>query len=796
MVRKLLLVAVILLCSGIARAQGTGNTVMIFSGSAFSGSCSGIMLGNDIVHGNLYFCAGPGYTWALAAGSGGAGANTALSNLASVAPNIAIGGIGSNTANACGTDKVCNILNFGAVSATVVMDGAMASSAATFTSAATSATPATVSGNTTFNNEVWVSVIGTSAVLTPPSTPTARYSVGYTAGGSGHEGLYMGDQTVATAGSVAANTGSASSAAWASCVVPLIPSSGNTISYVANAYATSNSGGATVLVPTGTVAGDLMVAAISWYGSTTFLAPSGWAFTAAVDSASQHIQCLTKVASASEPASYKFAPAGGGTTNYYLNAAILDYHNAQAVDSALTSSSANWSSANVGQDICVWGLATINVGSALNCGVISNVANSTTIYPSFSNATASSVSGLPIMFGPDSSASCLAATNALIAQNGGTYYVPVGNFFCTAGNMAFPYTLGVEFKGTASSNMIYGINSATFHAPSGSFLVILPSAANDAGVTFGSGTVTDSYPAHNHDEMHNVGIQMTGAGSGNCVNALNYFIDIHNSDILGCGGTAIYASEGGGATYSGVWTFHKNYIAFNNVYGVDLGSSAVTSNADISFNEMDHNLSGGIHLSGQQQVSAHNNQIQWGGTPILAAGVTNAADDFYGNWFDGNPGVNFNGAGGPCAHFHENIFEVANGLKFNGQAGCIVTGNDFQAGTILASGSTWSNPTVDATNYGGGMTQSFSGNAGTASCAENVIGGAVTISCYLSGYQRTSAAQTWTFPIAMVGTPLNSTAQTSCGTYNPSATATVLTLPQNASMTAETCQVILTGQTN
>ena len=106
MVRKLLLVAVILLCSGIARAQGQGNTVMVFSGSAFSGACSGIMLGNDIVNGNLYFCAGPGYTWTAIGGSsvGGSfanltsGTNTTAAMVVGTGASLAPTGTGTITA--------------------------------------------------------------------------------------------------------------------------------------------------------------------------------------------------------------------------------------------------------------------------------------------------------------------------------------------------------------------------------------------------------------------------------------------------------------------------------------------------------------------------------------------------------------------------------------------------------------------------------------------------------------------------------------------------------------------------
>ena len=115
MVRKLLLVAVILLCSGIARAQGTGQ-----HGDGVFGLCvlrrvQRHHAGERHRQRQPVLLRGAG----LYLGAGGRKRRSrrqhALSNLASVAPNIAIGGIGSNTANACGTDNVCNVVNFSAV---------------------------------------------------------------------------------------------------------------------------------------------------------------------------------------------------------------------------------------------------------------------------------------------------------------------------------------------------------------------------------------------------------------------------------------------------------------------------------------------------------------------------------------------------------------------------------------------------------------------------------------------------------------------------------------------------------
>ncbi|MBF6569880.1 MAG: hypothetical protein IVW54_13510 [Candidatus Binataceae bacterium] len=90
---------------------------------------------------------------------------------------------------------------------------------------------------------------------------------------------------------------------------------------------------------------------------------------------------------------------------------------------------------------------------------------------------------------------------------------------------------------------------------------------------------------------------------------------------------------------------------------------------------------------------------------------------------------------------------------------------------------------------------SQNGTSGKATCSEAIQGTAwKVVSCYLNGYAETGTAQTFTFPTAFSTTPVLLESGGSCGTYNPASTATVLTLPANASMTAETCNVTAMGQ--
>jgi hypothetical protein len=89
------------------------------------------------------------------------------------------------------------------------------------------------------------------------------------------------------------------------------------------------------------------------------------------------------------------------------------------------------------------------------------------------------------------------------------------------------------------------------------------------------------------------------------------------------------------------------------------------------------------------------------------------------------------------------------------------------------------------------------GTAGTVTCSQSMNGALKIATCYLNRYLETSAAQTFTFSPAFSTYPILLKAGAggnSCGTYNPSATATTLTLPANAAMAAETCNITAIGQ--
>jgi hypothetical protein len=133
-----------------------------------------------------------------------------------------------------------------------------------------------------------------------------------------------------------------------------------------------------------------------------------------------------------------------------------------------------------------------------------------------------------------------------------------------------------------------------------------------------------------------------------------------------------------------------------------------------------------------------------------------------------------------------------------------VTGTHLTYGIVIQNGA---HDAVSINNavFGSGVTAylynpgyPIAGTSGTTYCTQSAQGLMKVVSCELSSYSQTGAAQTWTYPTPFAAYPtlmLNSSGSTgSCGAYNPTTTTTTLTLPANQSMTAETCNVVLIGQ--
>jgi hypothetical protein len=133
---------------------------------------------------------------------------------------------------------------------------------------------------------------------------------------------------------------------------------------------------------------------------------------------------------------------------------------------------------------------------------------------------------------------------------------------------------------------------------------------------------------------------------------------------------------------------------------------------------------------------------------------------------------------------------VGSGSNFTTSAG---QGIIFSSGTQLLNTSFTEigpvNPKPTATT--------LTGTSGSATCSQSVQGNLKIATCYLNGYAETGSAQTFAFPTAFSTYPylgIGGATQGTCGTYNATTSASTLTLPANASMTAETCTITAIGQ--
>ncbi|MGB8412643.1 MAG: hypothetical protein WCE23_07445 [Candidatus Binatus sp.] len=126
---------------------------------------------------------------------------------------------------------------------------------------------------------------------------------------------------------------------------------------------------------------------------------------------------------------------------------------------------------------------------------------------------------------------------------------------------------------------------------------------------------------------------------------------------------------------------------------------------------------------------------------------------------------------------------------------CAVNGGPSMPGVV-------SNEVNQATSFNTApAATTLTGTAGTAVCSQSMQGTLKIATCYLNAYQETGTAQTVCFNgsgctanLAGVNFSAAPNILASCGTYGPTSSATVLTLPANAGMTAETCNITAIGQ--
>jgi len=187
------------------------------------------------------------------------------------------------------------------------------------TSFPTSTTVTAPAVTTTVNDALVITTMFASgtATFTPPGTPTQRVSGASTAT---VYGVWMGDQQKATAGTVAAQTGT-ESVAENTAAATLVFNDDATHSFTFKGTVSTcqvSSGTCTLNVPSGTSNGDLLVACMVLFDPPTFKSPVGtlasnWNLINFGDllAGSASPYCFFRIA-ASEPASYTNTNGGSG----------------------------------------------------------------------------------------------------------------------------------------------------------------------------------------------------------------------------------------------------------------------------------------------------------------------------------------------------------------------------------------------------------------------------------------------------------------------------------------------------
>lgn len=759
-------------------------------------------------------CYSNGTTWASIGGSSSGGGG---------------GGIGGATTSSLGSDRVANVLNFGAVGdGAAVYDASLPSTAATWGATGTSAAPASPGGTTSFDNEVVLTVYGLEGAFTGPGTPTQR---AYIAGVSGsHDGIWMGEQTVATAGAFTGNTGSQTSAPWIAINLPLIPTTGNTIAFVSESDNSTTSTALTITAPTGVSAGDAEIACLGYYpwtggGEAYYTTPDEWS-PVSVQYVSGNtgvaLSCWARTVTSSEPASFSWSISGapGQAAGF-----VAAYSNVAGIDNVLTSATGNFSSAHAGDLSCM--IIGDPGGSTETCGSLGYYGSSTTMYPLYGNATTSTVSSAELRFAHDDTSAFTSAIAAL--TNGGTVYVPQGMYGLSSG-ITLPQHVVLNIRGSGAGLTEYKSNTSTFTpvAANGTTLDVLSKTLTTPAITIPANTTAgDNWAWTPNAYLSDFSIwsgagtsQNPGATAG--IASYTQHLTIQRVNVSNFTGPGILISDNDGTTgtYTALVQLAHCFANFNST-GVQItGSGNFNQNIRLNDNEIDDNYGSGLSIDtiALDGGTFTNNIIQWnnlsGANPGYDVSITADCHGclFKGNWIENEAantyGVLLGGAGNLQAPaFVSNYFDESNEpFVFSGSPlGLKMSGNYTQTGSFASSASlaTLVAQTIDGTNIynNGGANTSLgslyeSGTSGTVGCRQQIVSGIATATCYLNGYAETGTAQTWTFPFPFPATPVMQIGGGSCGTYDPTTTTTTLTLPANAGMTAESCEVVIQGAIN
>ena len=584
--------------------------------------------------------------------------------LAGISYAQATGGGGVPGGN--GSSTIINPESYGAVgNGNTYFDGAMAGIQVWAESTGTSTTPSSPTITTVTNNDKVLNIWETNAAWsTLPATGTNRINLTYA---SGEYGMTLNDQTVATAGSVAASTGTVSSSSiWQGMTIPLLPTGGAAPTFVAETAVKQSSGlTLTVSVPAGVVNGDFMVACVGYYGTSTntniVTPPAGWVWIAhQLDSGHNNLMCATRVAS-SEPASYVWTQSKSDG----ISGIIAAYSASPGIDgqvSVLTSATAAFPSTASGDLICVAGINGVTAPASQACGTITGYNSATSVNLSF--GATSPMTGAQFAYGTsDQSAFNTILSSTACTSNPGCKIHLSDKGYVLNGSLILPANvpISIEGQGMGVNNTANSfINSnALPNASNGSRLMFLTSSLTTAAVSV-TGTLhvtsTTAYDTLKDLSIYGgTGYARDGGGTAiDCLDVLNWQgFDATNVGCFGFSGNARYVdglAASGFQDYTESISFHHFYASYNGGAGLKMGSSNALNLEGTSDESGIIEANGGPAFwlvgPGIEGFLVQNDVFQWNNyslsatfnPEILATGATIVGCSFKGNYAEADAG--------------------------------------------------------------------------------------------------------------------------------------------------------------
>lgn len=324
-----------------------------------------------------------------------------------------------------------------------------------------------------------------------------------------------------------------------------------------------------------------------------------------------------------------------------------------------------------------------------------------------------------------------------------------------------------------------------------------------ADVTCTNGSTTISSPTFGF-AANQVGRGLTLNNCGSAGGSMNAVVTSITNSTTAVISAAASTSQSGAATITMATPYGMNVnaaIIGNTVSGAAGAGVLIdhTWHVNLASNIVRGSPQSGIYIASADNYvtlagneSYYNNTSVAGGHAGIFANFTTATGTVF---LISSPNLAMgNGAGGGAAA--DESYEIDGSLtNFTTFAFTLLNPLAPSRGGGVAFGTSSHPWLVSATNVNTGpAVTSQSGTSGTAACSMSMQGTLKIATCYLSGYAETGSAQTYTYPVGFSTSPVLQESGGSCGTYNPSTSATVLTLPANASMTAETCNVVAIGQ--